>query len=51
MSNKDFAYKKISELVDRFDEQFDSCNKTDYTKTQTRTDLIDPLFKMLGWER
>ena len=50
MTNKDLAYKKISELVARFDEQFDFYKKSDYNETQTRRDFIDPFFKALGWD-
>lgn len=50
MINKEAAYKKISELVERFDEQFDSYKKADYSETPTRRDFIDPFFKALGWD-
>jgi hypothetical protein len=50
MINKEAAYKKISELVERFKEQFDSYKKADYNETQTRRDFIDPFFKALGWD-
>lgn len=50
MINKEAAYKKISELVERFDEQFDSYKKADYNETLTRRDFIDPFFKALGWD-
>jgi adenine-specific DNA-methyltransferase len=44
MINKDLAYKKISELVARFEEQYDFYKKSDYNETQTRRDFIDPFF-------
>lgn len=50
MINKEAAYKKISELVERFDEQYDSYKKADYNETLTRRDFIDPFFKALGWD-
>jgi len=50
MINKEAAYKKISELVERFDEQFESYKKNDYNETLTRRDFIDPFFKALGWD-
>jgi len=40
MKTKEAAYKKISELVDRFDEQFASYKKPDYNETQTRCDCF-----------
>lgn len=50
MIDKEAAYKKISELVERFNEQFDSYKKADYNETLTRRDFIDPFFKALGWD-
>ncbi|MEZ4906452.1 MAG: hypothetical protein R2771_02145 [Saprospiraceae bacterium] len=50
MTDKDTAYGKISELVTRFEEQFDSYKKADYNETLTRKDFIDPFFKALGWD-
>lgn len=50
MIDKDSAYRKISELVSRFEEQYDSYKKSDYNETQTRRDFIDPFFKALGWD-
>ncbi len=50
MINKDTAYKKISALVTRFEEQYDSYKKSDYNETLTRRDFIDPFFKALGWD-
>ena len=50
MINKEAAYKKISELVERFGEQIDSYKSANYNETQTRRDFIDPFFKALGWD-
>ena len=50
MVTKETAYKKIAELVERFDEQYDSYKKADYNETLTRRDFIDPFFKALGWD-
>jgi hypothetical protein len=50
MNQKETAYKKISELVTRFDEQFESYKNACYNETLTRRDFIDPFFKALGWD-
>lgn len=50
MVNKESAYKKISDLVIRFEEQYDFYKKSDYNETPTRRDFIDPFFKALGWD-
>lgn len=50
MQDKESAYRKIAELVERFQEQFVSYKKTDYNETLTRRDFIDPFFKALGWD-
>lgn len=50
MTDKETAYKKISELVERFEEQYTSYKKADYNETLTRRDFIDPFFKVLGWD-
>jgi len=50
MINKEEAYKKISELVQRFEEQYSSYKNADYNETLTRRDFIDPFFKALGWD-
>ncbi len=44
------AYRIISELIQKFDEQYESYKKTDYNETQTRLDFINPFFKALGWD-
>jgi hypothetical protein len=50
MITKEAAFQKISELVDRFEEQFDSYKSVNYNETLTRRDFIDPFFKALGWD-
>ncbi|NDP21020.1 MAG: N-6 DNA methylase [Paludibacter sp.] len=50
MITKEAAFKKISDLVERFEEQFTSYKKADYNETLTRRDFIDPFFKALGWD-
>ncbi len=50
MTDKEIAFKKISALVERFDEQRDSYTRADYNETLTRRDFIDPFFKALGWD-
>lgn len=50
MITKEQAYKKIEDLVTRFEEQFSSYKKSDYNETLTRRDFIDPFFKALGWD-
>lgn len=50
MITKEAAFQKISELVERFEEQFDSYKNATYNETLTRRDFIDPFFKALGWD-
>lgn len=50
MTDKDRAYRKISELINRFEEQYNSYRKSEYNETLTRKDFIDPFFKALGWD-
>ena len=50
MITKEIAYQKISDLVDRFHEQYDSYKNAAYNETLTRRDFIDPFFKALGWD-
>jgi type I restriction-modification system DNA methylase subunit len=47
---KEQAYNQISELVKRFEEQYDSYKNGSYNETATRRDFIDPFFKALGWD-
>jgi type I restriction-modification system DNA methylase subunit len=50
MFDKSTAYKYISDLVNRFEEQYESYRNVAYNETQTRRDFIDPFFKALGWD-
>ena len=50
MTVKDSAYRKISELITRFEDQYDSYRKAEYNEALTRKDFIDPFFKALGWD-
>jgi hypothetical protein len=50
MNNKEIAYKKISQLVARFTDQYEYYKNADYNETMTRKDFIDPFFKALGWD-
>lgn len=50
MTEKEAAFNKISQLVQRFEQQIDSYKKSDYNETLTRRDFIDPFFKALGWD-
>lgn len=44
------AQQRISELVNRFEEQYKSFKSSDYNETQARTEFIDPFFESLGWD-
>lgn len=50
MVTKETALAKITELVSRFEEQYDFYKKSEYNETFTRRDFIDPFFKALGWD-
>jgi type I restriction-modification system DNA methylase subunit len=50
MIDKLTAQKQISDLVTRFEDQYDSYMNINYNETQTRRDFIDPFFKALGWD-
>jgi len=50
MVDKLTAHKNISNLVTRFENQYDSYSNVNYNETQTRKDFIDPFFKALGWD-
>ncbi|MBP6871482.1 MAG: N-6 DNA methylase [Bacteroidales bacterium] len=50
MITKESAFQKISELVERFEEQYTSYMRSEYNETLTRRDFIDPFFKALGWD-
>jgi type I restriction-modification system DNA methylase subunit len=47
---KNEAIHVITQLVERFEDQYNSYRKSDYNETQTRRDFIDPFFKTLGWD-
>lgn len=40
----------IKDLVQKYHSNRDTYLKTDYNETQLRTDFLDPLFEMLGWD-
>src|SRR5450759_3793271 len=50
MIDKLTAQRQISDLVTRFEDQYDSYKNVNYNETQTRRDFIDPFFKALGWD-
>jgi len=50
MITKESAFQKISELIERFEDQYSSYMKSEYNETLTRRDFIDPFFKALGWD-
>ena len=41
---------KISELVDRFQQNASEYRSTTYNETQVKNDFIDPFFEALGWD-
>jgi len=47
---KEEARKVIAALVVRFEEQYDSYKRSDYSEALVRKDFIDPFFKALGWD-
>jgi hypothetical protein len=44
------AQKILTQLVERFEEQYQPYRKAEYNETLTRRDFIDPFFKALGWD-
>ncbi len=40
----------LSQLIDRFKEHLEQYKGASYDEANTRTDFIDPLFKLLGWD-
>ncbi len=50
MISKEDAHKKLASLIERFDEQKEFYNRSEYNETLTRRDFIDPFFKALGWD-
>ena len=41
---------ELVQLIDRFKEHLEQYNGVSYDEANTRTDFIDPLFELLGWE-
>ncbi|MBD2176008.1 hypothetical protein H6F42_03620 [Pseudanabaena sp. FACHB-1998] len=41
---------KISELVDRFQQNASEYRSATYNETQAKNDFIDPFFETLGWD-
>ncbi|MBU1209616.1 MAG: N-6 DNA methylase [Proteobacteria bacterium] len=46
----DEAARKISNLVDRFQNNLDAYRSPAYNETQLRIEFIDPFFEALGWD-
>jgi hypothetical protein len=40
----------IKDLVKKYHSNRETYLKVDYNETQLRTDFLDPLFEMLGWD-
>jgi hypothetical protein len=40
----------LDQLIDRFKEHLEQYRSTSYDEANTRTDFIDPLFDLLGWD-
>ena len=40
----------LVQLIDRFKEHLEQYRGASYDEANTRTDFIDPLFELLGWE-
>jgi len=41
---------ELVQLIDRFKEHLEQYKGASYDEANTRTDFIDPLFKLLGWD-
>ncbi len=41
---------KMSDLVERFDKNYDAYKGQNYNETRVRIEFIDPFFKELGWD-
>lgn len=50
MHKKEEARNVIAALVERFEEQYDSYKRSDYSEALVRKDFIDPFFTALGWD-
>ena len=44
------APKEILDLIDRFNEQYDSYISPSYNEAQLRQEFVNPFFKALGWD-
>src|SRR4030065_2964711 len=44
------ARNKITELIERFDRNFEVYRSGNYNETQVRREFIDPFFDALGWD-
>jgi type I restriction-modification system DNA methylase subunit len=42
--------EELVQLIDRFKEHLEQYKGVSYDEANTRTDFIDPLFKLLGWD-
>ncbi len=42
--------KKVADLVSRFEQDFDYYKSDRYNETLLRSDFLDPLFELLGWD-
>ena len=49
-SEHKFAKTEIQELVDRFKSNQSEYESSGYLESQLRTDFVDELFKILGWD-
>jgi type I restriction-modification system DNA methylase subunit len=47
---KEEARNTIAALVERFEEQYESYKRSDYSEALVRKDFVDPFFKALGWD-
>lgn len=43
--------EQIAELVSRFDKDKNFYQSKNYNETQLRSDFLDSLFEILGWDR
>ncbi|MDR3108447.1 MAG: N-6 DNA methylase [Planctomycetaceae bacterium] len=50
MTNKETAYKKITELVEKYLRQRENYEDDNFNEAQTRIDFINPFFEALGWD-
>lgn len=50
MINKEPSYQNIAELIERFEDQYESYSRSGYNEALTRQDFIDPFLESLGWD-